>query len=105
MLIEVATSHDVKNKTPFIVQINKLRLCIIRSGEKLYCLEDHCPHQQRSLRDATVEGSSLVCQYHGVEIDLEGGNISNTMGFTNLYTVEKYPIREENGFIYVDLPE
>jgi len=105
MLIKVASSYDVKEKTPFVVQINDRRLCIIRSDGLLYCIEDHCPHQQLSLKDASVEGSHLMCQYHGVEIEMGGCTIINTMGFTNLSTVKKHPVLEEKGFIYVDLPE
>lgn len=103
MLLEVAKSIDVKENTPFVVQINDTRLCIIRSDGLLYCIEDHCPHQQLSLKDASVDGSHLMCQYHGVEIDLEGCTITNTMGFTNLSSVEKHPVLEKSGFIYIDL--
>jgi len=80
------------------------RVLVVHSPKGWFALDDHCPHQERTLEGALVKQASLECPWHSVEIELTTGAVLNSMGFVNLPPVRTFSIEERNGRILVDLP-
>jgi nitrite reductase/ring-hydroxylating ferredoxin subunit len=51
-------------------------VALIRAGGRWYAYDDECPHAECPLSaDAEVDGTTLVCNCHGSEFDLETGAV------------------------------
>ena len=49
-------------------------VCVARIGGVLAAIDDVCPHRGGPLGDGVIEGTHIVCPWHGWEYDLETGN-------------------------------
>jgi renierapurpurin 18,18'-hydroxylase len=75
-----------------------------RSGQ-VHALEDRCPHRQVKLSEGQVSGNEIVCAYHGWHFDASGAcshvpylEANQKLPSCSLRT---YPVREQDGFIWV----
>lgn len=89
--IVVASTSDISEQQPLVVIKNGYRIAIYRIGEKLYAIEDICPHMGAFLSNGYCEGSRAVCPWHNWQFDLESGEcVTNDNGLT----VQTFPIKE-----------
>lgn len=76
------------------------------SQGKIVCMQDRCAHRGVALSIGRVTGGQIACRYHGFQYDREGqctfmpcaGKGARIPGGL---TVPTYPVREENGFIWL----
>jgi phenylpropionate dioxygenase-like ring-hydroxylating dioxygenase large terminal subunit len=89
---------------------------VTRMGEKLVAwrnekgvlavMSDKCPHRGVALSAGKVTGECIQCPFHGFEFDPSGAcklvpaNGRNSKPPKALHA-HSYPVREENGFVYV----
>lgn len=67
---------------------------------KLYCTEGVCPHAGGPLGQGTLNGTMLVCPWHGWEYDCRTG----VNDFDEDVQVQTFPVVIEGGDIFVDVP-
>ncbi|MEX2558226.1 MAG: Rieske (2Fe-2S) protein [Actinomycetota bacterium] len=48
-------------------------IVVFRIGDRLYALEDRCPHEGTPLSIGTPSGMTVRCRSHGLAFDLESG--------------------------------
>jgi nitrite reductase (NADH) small subunit len=66
----------------------------------IYCVNAACPHAGGPLGQGDINGSVLVCPWHGWEFDCRTGlNDSD-----ECLRLETYPVAVEDGFIHIDVP-
>lgn len=97
-----ASSAEVQSK-PLGRTICNQTIAFFRtaSGE-LSALEDFCPHRGAPLSLGFVRGESLVCGYHGLELDCKGVPVQMIEQNTSKFPCAKsYPVVERYGFIWV----
>ena len=68
----VAKSADVREGKPVAVHALGQRLVLWRSGGRLHCVEDYCPHRGARLSRGEVLGENIACRYHGLVINGDG---------------------------------
>ncbi|MBI3393125.1 MAG: Rieske 2Fe-2S domain-containing protein [Nitrospirae bacterium] len=75
---------------------------VFREGDRLFALENRCPHAGGPLADGFVGGGSVTCPLHGWKVDLRTGKIAGGLG----EQVRVMPVIRGEEFIYleVDLP-
>ncbi|WP_242028251.1 aromatic ring-hydroxylating dioxygenase subunit alpha [Pseudanabaena sp. FACHB-2040] len=75
-----------------------------RNGQ-VHALEDRCPHRQVKLSQGQVNGSEIVCAYHGWHFNAAGAcsHVPYLEANQKLpsCTLRTYPVREQDGFIWV----
>ena len=65
----------------------------------LYAIEGVCPHQGGPLGKGRLEGTTLTCPWHGWQFDVTTGQ-----NCLNARIVQpRFPVRVENGEVFVDL--
>ena len=69
----------------------------LRDG-RLRAIENECPHRGGPLSEGITGAGSVMCPYHAWKFDLETGDCSN-----DPCTLRTYPVRVENGLIYLSL--
>lgn len=80
----------------------KKKICLARTTEGFYAVEDKCPHNGASLGNGycTKEGS-VVCPVHRYHFDLKTGRAKSGIGDY----VETYPIEIRNDGIFIGFKE
>ena len=70
------------------------------SDGKFYATSHLCTHYKAPLAKAAFMEDRIVCQWHGACFNIKDGNIEDGPALDSL---KSYPVKEENGTIYVDI--
>jgi phenylpropionate dioxygenase-like ring-hydroxylating dioxygenase large terminal subunit len=112
----VALSSQIQ-PGPVAAQLLGERLVLIRLAGQLVCFRDLCIHRGTPLSLGWVEGSSLICAYHGWEYDARGRCIripalGHGRSIPSKARVERFKVQERHGLAWVcfgkpraDIPE
>ncbi len=96
--VKVCAEDDV----PFLegrrVVIEGYHLAVFRAEDGFYALHDVCPHRGGPLSDGDVAGGVVSCPLHARKVELETGEVKND----DLSRVPTFPVRVEDGEVYVD---
>lgn len=75
-------------------------VAVFRSSEnEAFALDDRCPHKGGPLSQGIVHGKSVTCPLHNWVIDLNSGEAQGA----DTGSVSTYPLKIENGRVFVDL--
>lgn len=69
-------SNDIKNETMKRIVIEKEPVLIVKHKDKVYALEDRCPHLKASLAKGQKEDEYVICAKHGAKINFINGEIA-----------------------------
>jgi nitrite reductase/ring-hydroxylating ferredoxin subunit len=73
-------------------------LCLVRTEEGVFAVDDACPHEGYPLHQGAVVGCALTCIWHNYKFDVRDG--ACTMGEED---VRSHPVRVVGGRIEVDV--
>lgn len=84
-----------------LITVSGKKLCIVKEGQRIFAVQNKCPHAGADLSQGWCDKGNLVCPYHRHEFNLETGRGAPGQGdYINTYPVE---IREEG--VYVGIKE
>jgi len=75
------------------------RLALARVGGKIYCLDNTCAHAGGPLGEGKVEGSAVVCPWHGFGFDVKTG----VSPMNSELKVPIYKVVVKGGDVFVDV--
>ncbi|MBO0947951.1 apoptosis inducing factor family protein [Fibrella forsythiae] len=78
------------------------KILVARVGETVYAVGAVCPHYQAPLAKGLLCGHRLYCPWHHSSFDITNGNLLDPPSIDGLPT---YPVRLEDGQIWVSLPD
>lgn len=81
-------------------ELSDLPVAVCRLDGRLSAFHALCPHQQSDLAEGIVGRGGITCSDHLWHFDLRSGRCSMVPGAELVL----YPVREEDGWIVVDLP-
>lgn len=84
-----------KLKKRQIICINGIYILIIKINDKLYAIEDNCPHQDMPINKGKIKDGNITCPFHNAEFCIKTGLIKNTLSIENL-NVFKLKTTKEN---------
>ena len=95
----VARFEDLRGKGCITVQPNGKTIVLFLYGDKVYALDNRCPHMGFPLDRGSVEDGILSCHWHHARFDLASG------GAFDLWAddIDSFPVEVRNGDIYIDL--
>ncbi|MHB1176867.1 MAG: Rieske (2Fe-2S) protein [Daejeonella sp.] len=71
------------------VDVQGKRLCMVKEGEKIFAVQNKCPHAGADLSQGWCRNGNIVCPYHRHEFNLETGKGKVSQGnYINTYPVE-----------------
>ena len=69
------------------------------ADDRVFALDDHCPHQGGPLSQGIVAGETVTCPLHAWCLSLETGEaLAPDSGHTG-----RYPVRVDDGVVYLSL--
>ncbi len=74
------------------------KLCLGNADGELFAVRDCCPHAEFPLSDGEIEGTELVCAWHGARFDCANGDVIKGPADEPLAL---YPVRIADGAIWV----
>ncbi len=97
--VSVARFEDLQGKGCITVQPNGKTLVLFHYGDRVYALDNRCPHMGFPLDRGSVEDGILSCHWHHARFDLASG------GAFDLWAddIDSFPVEIRDGEIYVDL--
>jgi len=76
------------------------RIAIFRTGDdRVFAIDDHCPHKGGPLSQGIVHGASVTCPLHSWVISLESGRAQGA----DEGCVRTIPVKVEGGKLYIAL--
>ncbi len=76
------------------------RVALFKLEDAVYAMDDVCSHEYSLLSQGEVWQGEVSCAKHGSRFNIRTGAVR---GLPATLPVKTYPVRVENGAIYVDL--
>ena len=78
-------------------------VAVFRIDGKLYCVNNHCPHQNApEIFNGILDDIKVTCPLHGWSYYLDDGR--NAEPKRGLKKLSCFEIFEKNGYIYIEIP-
>lgn len=74
------------------------RVIVVKIDESFYAIEELCTHDYLSLEEADIEGSEIVCPFHGARFCLKTGVVTEQPAYEDLTT---FPTRTNEGMVQI----
>jgi nitrite reductase/ring-hydroxylating ferredoxin subunit len=84
------------------VRIGGREVGLYRVGERIYAMDDVCPHAGFALSEGDVDGTLVICPGHAWEFDLVTGRAP---GETDEPPLDRFAVRVDGDDVYVDLDQ
>ncbi len=81
------------------VQVDGHTLALFAQGDKIYAVDDRCPHMGFPLDRGTVKNGILTCHWHHARFDLASGGTFDQWADD----VRSFPVQIRDGEVWVDL--
>ena len=97
--VAVARMEDLAGAGSITVHPNGKAIVLFLYGDRVYAVDNRCPHMGFPLDKGSVENGILTCHWHHARFDLASG------GAFDLWAddIDAFPAEIRNGEIYVDL--
>ena len=99
--VQITSIESIPLREGRAVQVGQHEIAIFNFGDRIFALENHCPHRAGPLADGIVSGGTVVCPLHAWKIDLATGSV--TKPSENSQCVRTFPARVENGVVLLDI--
>ena len=81
------------------VEIEGRRIAVFNTTGQYYAVDDTCPHRGASLSEGPMQGMSVVCPWHGAEVDVRTGDC----GPPSPGPVNTYDISSSGEELFIDV--
>lgn len=80
-----------------------LRIAVFRIDDTIYATDNVCSHEEADLTDGWLETEdcTVECPLHGARFDIRTGQALSLPAYR---PIAVYPVRVEDGQVWVDLP-
>lgn len=111
MEYKVCKSEDLPNDSKKVISLKGSKILVCRSNNRLFALNNSCPHRGASLSKSEIKDTKIICYMHDFEYDLISGKLlhipskwnNQNPNWTKSDNLLLFPISEKNGEIYVQL--
>lgn len=97
--VSVARYEDLQSKGSITVHPNGKAIVLFLYGDRVYAVDNRCPHMGFPLDKGSVENGILTCHWHHARFDLASG------GAFDLWAddIDAFPVELRDGEVYVDI--
>ncbi|TNE36133.1 MAG: nitrite reductase small subunit NirD [Alphaproteobacteria bacterium] len=99
--IAIGRLSDIPKRGARRIQNGSTTIAIFRTAEdRIFAIEDRCPHKKGPLSQGIVHGNCVTCPLHNWVISLENGEAQGA----DEGTVQSFAIKLEGEEIHLNLP-
>jgi nitrite reductase/ring-hydroxylating ferredoxin subunit len=111
MEYKVCSSEELPNNSMKVISIKGSNILVCRSNNRLFALDNSCPHRGATLSKSEIKDSKIICYMHDFEYDLISGKLlhiprkwnDQNPNWTKSHNLLLFQISEKNGQIYIKL--
>jgi 3-phenylpropionate/trans-cinnamate dioxygenase ferredoxin component len=97
--VRIGVAADVPVGEGRVVEVSGRMLAVFNVDGRYFATDNTCPHRGGPLGEGDVDGSVVVCPWHGWRWDVTtGANVNNPA-----VRVACFPVTVDGGGIYIDL--
>ena len=97
----IGTIDDIPRQGARCVENNETKIAVFRTADdRIFALEDKCPHKNGPLSQDIVHGGCVTCPLHNWVISLETGTAKGA----DEGQIAAFPVRLDGRDIYLQLP-
>lgn len=86
--IDIAALDDIPVRGARVIKTRMGCVAIFRTVEdKVFAIDDSCPHKKGPLHDGMVHGNAVTCPLHNLVINLETGLAADGVSQVNTYEI------------------
>lgn len=97
--IQIADESEIAPGEALRVEIDGVPIAIWNVDGEFYATSDTCSHEESSLSEGDLWGEVVECPLHGAQFDVRTGEV---LSLPALFPIATYPVKVENGLIYVE---
>lgn len=98
-LIRAAALVDLQAKGQLLVQLNHQTIALFYSNERVYAIDNRCPHMGFPLHGSVCKDGILTCPWHYARFDLASGGTFDSWADD----VRSFPVQIRDGEVWVDV--
>lgn len=99
--VDVGALREIPPRGSRQVKINQYAVAIFRTAdERVFALEDRCPHAGGPLSQGIVHGTAVTCPLHNWVVSIESGTVLDG----DPACVRTIPVRHEGGRVLLRFP-
>ena len=99
--IKAAAVQEVPLGTGKQVTLNGKIIALFHVNDAFYAIDDTCPHRGGPLSEGHVEGTEVICPWHGAGFDLATGAVLSPPANSG---VACYKVQVVGGEVQIDVP-
>ncbi|PMB04113.1 (2Fe-2S)-binding protein [Fischerella thermalis CCMEE 5198] len=99
-----------------VVKVGSRKILLLNHEGQVYAVDNACPHLKLSLKKGKIVDGAIVCPWHRSAFDLCTGEVKDWIAWPPVVskamsvvsrekTLPVYPVRVEDGSIWVDVAE
>lgn len=98
--IEIGNVSDIPRRGARCVHTVEGKIAVFRTAEdRIFAIEDHCPHRGGPLSQGIVHGAAVTCPLHNWTISLETGKALGA----DQGAVRTLEVKVENGRLFLNV--
>lgn len=97
--VKAAQLADVQTAEYLVVHKEGHAIALFSQGDKIYAVDNRCPHMGFPLHRGTVKDCILTCHWHHARFDLASGGTFDSWADD----VRAFPVQVRDGDVWVDL--
>jgi NAD(P)H-dependent nitrite reductase small subunit len=98
---QVANIDEIPEHQGIKVQIKNKSIALFKYKNKIYAIQNLCPHQNADLADGFVKDGKVFCPMHNWSFFLSDGMYS----INNQMKLKTYRVQQRNGKIFINLKD
>jgi 3-phenylpropionate/trans-cinnamate dioxygenase ferredoxin subunit len=91
---------DVPENAMVVVLVNGTRIAVANVQGQYYAFDDECTHEQCSLAEGDLAGTTVTCMCHGAEFDVRSGAV---LAPPAVVPVRVYRTRVEGDALHIEV--
>ena len=97
--VDIASLEDIPRQGARLIRTAAGCVAVFRTADdRVFALDDRCPHKGGPLSEGIVHGRAVTCPLHNWVFSLETGEAQGV----DEGSIPTYPLRGENGRILLD---
>ncbi len=96
---KVCAAGDIAENAVAEYDLDGAKIAVVRSGEDVFAYPLRCPHMEEPLSNGFCDGATVTCSFHLWQWDMRTGESTGEAEIDLL----KYPVKVEDGDLYVDM--
>ena len=93
-------ARDVNPGDVVATEVQGAPIAIANVAGTYYAFDDLCTHEQCSLADGELSGTTIACMCHGAEFDVRTGQVLAPPAPSS---IKVYPVRVDGDLIHVEM--